>query len=166
MKKLIFIICISAFSVSADAAVYFTPSLFYMKYEQKQGTTGETELSIYNFKLGTTLASGLYLGAVYDMESIDDDDRTSLGLGVGFIKNEWNFHFTYFVTSEKDSGTSEYTGTGMNFEIGYLFKVGSWSVGPTLTYRMFTYDEVNDVSLNPELEENRFLPYVSFQFMF
>ncbi len=166
MKQLLVLVFISMMSFTANAAVYFTPSLFYMKYEVEQGTTSETELSIYNFKLGATLASGIYLGAVYDMEAIDDDDRTSLGLGVGYIMNEWNFHFTYFLTSERDSGASEYTGTGMNFEIGYLFKVGAVSVGPTLTYRMFTYDELDDVTLSPEREENRFLPYVTFQFMF
>ena len=166
MKQLLLLLAISVMGITANAAVYFTPSLFYMKYEVEQGSTAESELSIYNFKLGMTLASGLYVGGVYDMEAMDDNDRTSYGLGVGYIKDGWNLHFTYFLSSERESGSSEYTGTGMNFEIGYLFPLGSWSLGPTLRYRMFTYDEYDDASINPERDENRFLPYVTLQFMF
>lgn len=167
MKNIFIVSLISLLGVTASADVIFTPSWFYMKYETEQGAVkGKSELSIYNLKLGTTLSSGLYLGAVYDMEEINDDERTSLGLGVGYIKNGWNLHLTYFVKSEFESASTKYEGTGINLELGHVFSVGSWGVGPTLSYRTFDYDEVNGASLSPKLKHNRILPYLTFQFMF
>jgi len=167
MKNLLIVSLISLLSASANANIVFTPSWFYMKYETEQGDTkGETELTIYNLKFGTTLPSGLYLGGVYDMEKLNEDERTSLGLGAGYIKNGWNLHLTYFVKSDYEAAGSEYEGTGINLEVGHVFDVGSWGIGPTLSYRMFEYDKIDGADLDPKLEQNRILPYLTFQFMF
>ncbi len=167
MRHFFGIILISILSSTAYADVVFTPSWFYMKYEvETGGTTSESELTIYNIKLGKSFANGIYVGGVYDTEEINDDERTSIGLSGGYIKNGWNFHLTYFLKSEYTSGTSEFTGTGFNVEVGHVFDVGAWGIGPTLTYRTFTYDEVDGASLAEDVEYNRILPYLTFQFKF
>lgn len=161
------LLMVCLFSSTANAAVVFTPSWFYMTYDTEQGaTTTESELSIYNFKLGAVQGSGLYFGAVYDMEDITEDQRTSMGAGIGYVKGGWNFHLTYFLKSELEVGNTEYSGYGYNFEIGYLFGLGSWSLGPSLTYRYFSYDDIDGADLDPEYENTRLLPYVTFQFQF
>jgi hypothetical protein len=166
MKHLLLIAIIAVFGSVAKADVYFTPSLFYMKYDIKTTATTKTDLSIYNFKLGKTFNNNIYAGVVYDMQDENDLSTRSYGVGIGYINDGWNFHLTYFISSTYEVGTQEYTGTGMNFEIGYLFKLRSWALGPALTYRTFEYDEVDDVSFDPSLKLTRVLPYVMLQFKF
>ena len=149
------------------ADVYFSPSLFYSSFKQKSGgSTNEDKLNIYNIKLGYAFTNNIYLGAVYDIEDLGTNtERKSLGVGVGYIQSGWNFHLNYYLSSEFTNGANKLEGDGLAIEIGYAYDLGAWAIGPSITHRIFNYDEQNGTSI-PKITQTRTLPYVLLQFKF
>lgn len=151
-------------TTSANAAVVFIPSFFYYSRTQEQGgSESEYTQQIINLKLGS--ANGLYWGFAYDMESIDsgsnDQDRSSYGGSIGYMTGGWSFIGTYYLSSELE----DYEGSGYAIDVGHIFGLGSINIGPLLSYRNFTYDELNGVAIQ-ELNQTYLLPMIQFQATF
>ncbi len=167
MIKNILITAALFFGVNAHAGMIFNPSVFYFHNAEEQGTSkAESTTQVLNFKLGYGAASGLYLGATYDMENRDygssDSDRKSLGASIGYLTGGWQFLGTYFVTSDLE----KMEGSGYAVEIGYVFKVGSIGIGPLLSYRHWEYDKNDGVSMAEKFTQTNIYPSVQFQFTF
>lgn len=170
MIKNILIALVLFVGINANAAGFvFNPSAFYYSQNEEQGgTESEYSMQVLNFKLGHVSATGLYLGAVYDMESrkygssASDTDRDSLGATIGYVTGGWQFLGTYFLKSELE----QMEGTGYAIEIGYVFNVGSVGIGPLLSYRHWEYDENDGVAMTSNFEQSNLYPSVQFQFTF
>lgn len=168
MKKfLVILLTFLSLNVFAEGGegVVFSPTIMYRSESREPGDES-TEI-FYNLKLGYKMASGLYLGGVYDVETDDagvasnDGDRTSYGATIGYIADGgFNAMFSYLLNSKNELGGTNYEGSGYIVDIGYSFSLGSWGVGPVLQYRKFSYDKPTT------LEETLVIPMIQFMFLF
>lgn len=160
--------------VSAHAEIVFAPAVSYLKVEEEADgvSTGETELSSYDLKLGYVHNSGLYLGGMYQMSKRNDDKGFAAGPTLGF-SHYTGFYalFTYFLVAEHDqvSPVQWTDGMGPQVDVGWVFPITHmFFIGPQVSYRSITYDKVEGPggSTNFENTRSQVLPYVSLWFRF
>jgi hypothetical protein len=162
------LIAVLILSSTASASIVFNPSFFYYTRQEKSSSITEFDQQIINLKLGYWDTSGLYLGVAYDMESRkyggspSDEDRTSTGGTLGYISGGWSFFGTYYFSSDFE----KYSGKGWSFDMGYIYNVGSFGIGPMITYRKFEYDTQSGAAVNPVLQHSNFLPCLQLQAVF
>ena len=177
MKKCVLVVLLmvlgNAGSAQAAEGLVFSPTFFYRSEETKVGTSvSERTDTLMDARLGYSLASGLYLGAIYAMDNRDfgsnEAKRTSYGATVGYYQGSWALFFHYFLSSKNQFGSSDaYEGTGIQFDFGYYFTVGSgFSVGPQLSYKAFTYTKQGGNTLADDRRETKVDPAVAFLFSF
>lgn len=158
-------------AAGTGAGIIFNPSLFYFVDKEEHGTTTESTYQIINFKLGYLTTDGLYLGFNYDMDDRDMNStsyhRKSYGATVGYISTSgWQILGTYFLKSKYDAGGTNYDGKGFSVDLGYVFNVGSFGLGPLLSYRSWTYDKQNGIAATPELKQSNIVPSIQLFFSF
>ncbi len=178
MKKLFILLTLLSSNVFAAGGegFVFSPTIMYRSEAVKPengGTETESTEIFYNLKLAYKMASGMYLGGVYDVETDDagaasnNGDRTSYGGTIGYIGDSgFNASFSYLFNSKNELGNTNYDGSGYIVDVGYTFSAGSWGVGPVLQYRKFTYDKSGGASLTSDREETLVIPMVQFMFQF
>jgi len=153
------------------------PSLFYSNSESKNNDTGdktqETNLFI-STRLGVTLKGGLYIGAIYDLETTDDGtdklETSNMSLSLGFTENGSYIVLHYFMdTSREISSTTTYTGKGKGVDFGHHFKIGNtFSLGAQISFRTIQFDtsDVSGAESNIDIETERAIPMLTFGFTF
>jgi len=159
--------------LAARAEVAFSPSASYFTQDDEvDGVTSESELSTYDFKLGYVHSSGLFLGGMYQMSSVNDDKATAVGPTLGF-KHFSGFYalFTYFLMAEQDSGaTTTFTdGMGPQIDVGWMFPLTyMFYIGPQISYRSINYSKADISGASTEVDYTRsnVLPYISLWFRF
>lgn len=175
--KALFAIAVLVFSFGARADYFFRPALTYiMEQEDVGNTTTSTTRRIIDASLGWTVAGGGWaLLALYGTENRVDDaggtsttyDRTSIGLGGGYIQPDgaW-FDFVYFLSNKWVTGSSKYEGDGMQFQVGYNFKLGPGSISPQLAYRINEYKKLNGSTMTNKVKLTSADPMISYTFFF
>jgi hypothetical protein len=158
------IACAIVFSINqsaqAQSNVMLGLSFMRMDYETAGAGLGNSESTrtILDLKAGYLTASGIYFGAVQDnrTDEVNDSEaeRSALGATLGYHNSGWYIHGSYYVSSEIKSGNTTYEkGTGMGFDIGKNFDfVSAVFVGVQLSYKTFSYTEVNGVAQDNEIK--------------
>jgi hypothetical protein len=161
----------SAFTAQAEIA--FSPAISYWKETvESDGVKAESERTALDLRLGYVHASGLFLGGMYSMTSIDDDDLFAGGPTLGFNhKNGFYALFTYFLASEYkyESGTKLTDGMGPQIDIGWIFPLTSvFYIGPQISYRSLSYEkaEASGVSADADVTITNTSPYLTLWFKF
>lgn len=160
--------------IAAQAEIVFAPAASYLKIEDENaaGAVSEIEITNYDFKLGYVHASGLYLGGMYQMTTLNNDDGYSVGPTLGFNHYSGFYAlFTYFLVAEQDldPSTTLTAGMGPQVDIGWVFPVThTFFIGPQISYRSISYDTVdaNGVESDTDYTRTNMLPYVSLWFRF
>jgi hypothetical protein len=147
MRFLIVISLIFA-SFTSQAAIIFAPGLAYTKDTTTvDGTKTESKRTSLDLRLLYLHQSGLLLGGMYAMTSINDDDQTAVGPSLGYnAKNGFFALFTYFLVSEYkfSSGGKYKDGMGPQIDIGWVFPLTeSIYLGPQLSYRSVSYSKID-----------------------
>lgn len=122
------------------------------------GVEAESESSetITDLDLGYKWASGLYLGFAYagsGGKSGDDNNSSAMmGLGLGYISGAFFARLGYYLTGTlKDGDNSWSEGSGIGFDIGYLFPVtSSFSLGGSLAHRGLEFKKLEDGGVERE----------------
>lgn len=171
----LFITAVLIFStLSAQAQIVFAPAASYLKIEDEDasGSLSETELSSYDFKLGYLHESGLYLGGMYTILGVNDNDGYSAGPTVGFNHYSGFFAlFTYHLVGEMDNGPglTMTDGMGPQVDLGWVFPLtSSFHIGPQITYRSINYQKAETSTGSADIDYTRsnILPYITMWFKF
>lgn len=168
------VLAVFGFSNVAQAeGVVLSPTFFYRSEETKVGANkAERTDTLIDARLGYSFASGLYLGAIYGMDNRDygssEAARTSYGATVGYYQGSWALFFHYFLSSQDKVGNGDpFKGTGIQFDFGYYFSLGSsFSVGPQISYKAFTYTKLGSNTLADDRRDTKIDPSVAFLFSF
>lgn len=176
MRFLIFLsVLLTSYISQAD--IIFSPAIGYTtdKQEVDGTTTVDTARKAYDFRLGWTHNSGLYLGGLYTMTNTtsgdDEDKMTGFGPTLGYV-HSYGFYalFTYFVSAEYKTDTSKYVdGMGPQIDIGWVFPLtGNFYIGPQMSYRSVGYDkvEVSGTSVATDTTHSNISPYLTLWFKF
>ncbi len=171
--KIVFILTMFFAVASANAEVVFAPAASYFKIEdESNGTTSELEISNYDLKLGFVDASGLYLGGMYQMSKLNNDNAFAVGPTLGFSHYSGFYAlFTYFLVAEQDNGAnSTFTdGMGPQIDLGWIFPLtSSFFIGPQISYRSISYEKQDTAGVSTDVDFTRtnILPYISLWFRF
>ena len=159
--------------------IVFTPSFMVMNWEDdvSNNSISKVNATYMDFKLGYQWPSGLYIGAIYATmdrnENSVDRVRTSYGGTLGFDSAQGIYlHGSYLISStyKIDANDTLQSGTGLQFDFGYLFRVANiLQLGPQITYRTFTYSKEQSsgvVSSVSSTKSTETLPFVVFSFTF
>lgn len=161
-------------TAAAHAEIIFSPALSHTRQRSESSgiLTNKEEVSFYDFRLGYLDPSGLYLGAVYSMGTIDDDDAFSVGPTVGFSHYSGFYaFFSYYLMAEtkSPSGNKVTDGMGPQVDIGWVFPLTSmFHIGPQISYRSIGYDkqEVGGATNSVDIVDTFFTPSVVLWFVF
>jgi len=165
-------------SSTASAEILFSPTLNYTETKVENPGNSKVRSTAIDLRLGYVGGSGLYLGGLYNTETIDDggpkDKKTSIGPSVGWVHNSgFNLIATYHVFNteyEVNGGAQKFTeGKGPQIDIGWLFKMGSmFSLGPQFTWRSIEYGKVESggVKVDSDTTITEIRPMVAFGFQF
>lgn len=181
---LILLISILSFAPLANAAGgsrqgwKIDPAVMYLYQSQtNSGSTTTSNRYLADLGLGYVFNSPLYLGALYSYDNTtttgagitSKDVYTSYGPSIGLVTENIYMTFTYFISSQYDTGsstTTSYTnGNGYQLSLGYMFSLGSSSyVGPQFSYRSLHYTQRSNPSGSVDYTYATLLPYVAFSF--
>lgn len=170
------------------------PSLFYLSSVRTRSSREETAYFSADLRLGYQIYPQLYAGINYQadqknvestgftVESFNNTSklkRNSIGASLTYVMDSVHFSFTYYVDSKLAlSNTNgigntnyEYTGTGLQADVGYRFLIWGISLGPQLSYKSYTYSKLNidgagTNQITPKLEESNFEPSLIAYFFF
>lgn len=127
------------------------------------GSSQQVSRTLIDFGAGKIWGNGFTFGFKYGSEQNEYPEgslnRTGLGPSAGWMKSKSQglyFMGTYFINPSMSGG---YKGKGTQFDIGYRFALDKVSIGPQLSQKSFTYDEVNGVTISPAYKDNRVDPY-------
>lgn len=159
---------------SAQADIIFSPGVSYFKIEDEDstGATSEVTASSYDFKLAYLHPSGLVLGGMYSMMSVNEEDGFAAGATIGFSHYSGFYAlFTYHLMAEQDvDATTTFTdGMGPQIDIGWIFPITHmFHIGPQLTYRSVNYKKVEaaGVSADTDYTRSSMMPYLTLWFRF
>lgn len=138
--------------------VYLNPAFTYRteesttKFDFSETTSDSTHTQL-NIGLGYGLGNGLLLGLKYFSDKIerqtDSSDpaiihTTAIGGSVGFIVDEISFFVSLMALQapKRHNNTTNIVfseGSGTIIDIIYFADMGSWFLGPQLTWRSFDY---------------------------
>ncbi len=121
--------------LTANAFVYNTT------VEVPSGAASESNISIYDIKMGYLSASGLYWGGLYTVRNQSGDtDQAGHAVGgsLGYFGANGFYLKGHYILQATQGDYDE--GTGVQGDFGYLAGVsGSFYVGVELTYRSIEY---------------------------
>ncbi|MDX9731094.1 MAG: hypothetical protein RBT63_04930 [Bdellovibrionales bacterium] len=160
MKKLALILatvlCLTpALSQAKDSG--FSLGLSALRFSNEHegpgfGGSSEATVTLLNLKAGYTLASGLYVGGIYDMRTDESGgaktDRSGYGVSVGFHRAGWFIDGSYFISStiEAPGGIKFEDGSGFGVDLGRNFDISSnVYLGLQVSYRSFEYKKLAGV---------------------
>ena len=177
MKNIILVATVLLMSASSLAAgdSGYNFGLSLMKYDiSVDGPnvgTGDSNLTIYDLKLGYVFNNSVYLGVILDNKTITSnggtDKRTGTGATVGYHSNGWILDLSYFFTAERDmNGTMLKDGTGFGLDVGHNWMIGSnFYFGVQGSYKSFTYKKVASAAVDNK-EKSELYPMVNLGLMF
>ncbi len=184
MKKLLILSVLlmgSWAQAKGGAGVYLGLNLFYSSNDTASTSSGVTSTSkssstVTDLDLGYVFSSGLYLGIESANESADlgssKPKQDALGVSIGYFTSGFLGQLSYFISGNKESGTStKYSeGSGIGASALYLWNVsGSFHLGGGLNYRSIEYKKVavSGVTLsNSSQKETEIEPRLVFSFLF
>ncbi len=142
-------------ALPAQAQFVFSPTFSYRedKTETSAGTSDRKE-TVFNFRMLYQLGGGLAVGGLYGIDTIDSgggstEKATAYGPSIGYLPQGAGFNLvgTYLVFAERENKSSSSTtmykdGKGLQIDAGYAMTVGSFGLGPQLTWRSIEYKKV------------------------
>lgn len=177
-----------------DSRFLVAPALFYYSNLRERSSKEEKSYTMYELKIGGAISSEIFLGLSYQGEqgetknsgyssaalnNSSKDQRTSYGPFIGYITPTFHSAFTYYYLSQWDLNTTtstgstkyKYTGSGMQFDIGYKIQLGGIFFGPQLSYKIFTYkklstDDGAEASISPALKDSAIEPSIVLYWFF
>jgi hypothetical protein len=152
------------------------PSFIYLSDEYGQSTKAESKIMAFDIRLGMTSAAGIFLGGKYFnyTREVGASEQNPSGYGPTLGYNASGFYtmLTYIMESEDQhqGGTKYESGSGLNFDIGYVYMMGAVGVGAQLNYYALEYDEVTTAgtagTANPTYERSMIFPSIALSFAF
>lgn len=145
------------------AAGYTSLGFMYISEDRgpENGTSSITR-TLIDFGAGKIWGNGFILGFKYGSEQNEYPtgslNRTGLGPSAGWMKSKSQGFYimgTYFINPSLSGG---YKGKGTQIDIGYRFALDKVSIGPQLSQKSFTFDEI-DGNTVPAWKDNRIDPY-------
>lgn len=164
------------------------PSLFYYSGVRTRSSKEEKSLFSYELKLGGQVYPNFLLAFTYQGEqtttktsgyssdSLNNTakgQRASFGPSVGYVTTSFHIIFTYFYDSKLNlktttsSGTSkyDYSGSGIQVDLGYKIPIWGFFFGPQLSYKSYTYGKLstdggNKTAIDPKLQESNLEPSI------
>lgn len=170
------------------------PSVFYYSGLRSRTSKDDKSYLVGELKLAYQVSTNIYLGAIYQHEQEEvitsgyssatsnntaNSKRTSLGASLGYATETFHVFLSYFVSSKWNLDTVssaganqyDYDGSGFQIDLGYKIPLWGFFVGPQLSYKMFTYDELvtnggSAAGINPKLEDTKLEPALVFYYFF
>lgn len=170
------------------------PSVFYYSGLRSRTSKDDKSYLVGEMKLAYQFSPNFYIGATYQQEqeevqtsgyssasfnNTSESKRSSLGASVGYVTSTFHFFFTYFVDSKwnletvTSSGANkyDYKGSGLQLDLGYKIPLWGFFIGPQISYKLFTYDELvtnggTSASITPKLEDKKLEPALVFYYFF
>ena len=122
------------------------------------GSSTKEDVLLTSLGLGYAMGSGVYLGAIYELQT-DKTDTTEtslnqMGVSLGYVMGNGFVMFNYFAAATlKPLTTTEYTGTGMGVDLGYGFPIASsMKLGVQLNYRSLSYTKSTTAGVETDLD--------------
>lgn len=167
----LFFFLLSIMVLPTKAFSFFVELQFSPIYQQSEEAYFNTNKSGYfaNLNLGTTLHSSFRLAVrTLNIKTIEKGSAaeeistriTALGTSLGFVLlDSFVFDFAYYYSPQKEEVSShniQYSqGMGLVLDLGYAFKLGTWSIGPKLSYYQLSYGKRKTNEVLTDLEKNR-----------
>lgn len=170
------------------------PSLFYYTGLRSRTSEDQKGYLVYDLKVAYQVYPNLFLGPAYQIEdeetktsgyasaSLNNQSkskRTSLGAALGYVTTTYHFMFTYYfqsnwvldTTTSSGSNKYDYSGNGMQLDVGYKIPVWGIFFGPQLSYKVYTYSKLKTdggaaQSISPKLEDAGVEPSLIFYYFF
>ena len=182
--------------VSADPdGLFLSEGLigYTLSFNQSPTAVVSRTLASSQTGLGYVFGGWAYVGGLFDYSLIwettsDSSNNTTshqesyeyYGPSFGYINDNWVFILDWLAyTEQKDnvsspSGgyTTDRTGSGFGFDIGYRWNFGSFELGPLLSLKSITYNNCRDPnsgatsSCSPTITQFEVTPYVHLLFNF
>lgn len=180
--------------LSGTGDFFVAPSVFYYAGQRSRTSKDNKGYLVYDLTAGYQFYPNVYLGAKYQNEDEETKNsgyssaslnnsskskRTSLGASLGYITPTYHVMFNYFVSSKwkLDTTTSsgsnkyEYSGSGMQLDLGYKIPLWGFLFGPQLSYKIYTYGKLKTDggaanSISPKLEDSGVEPSLVFYYFF
>lgn len=140
--------------------------LGFMYISEDRGITGsssQVNRTMIDFAAGKMWGNGFCAGIKYGSEQNEyptgSANRTGLGASIGWMKAKSQGLYvmaTYFPNPTMSGG---FKGHGTQMDIGFRFALDKVSIGPQLSQKSFTYDDLNGMTINPPFEDKRVDPY-------
>ena len=147
MKIWITIFALCNVSVAFGANLFFSPALSYRSQEVTSGgSTTEVTTTLIDAKLGGLFSGGsVFVGGIYHSitasSGSSDSVYTGMGASLGYLGSAWMATASYLISTSYDSGSTNYTGTGLQFDLAYHFKLSDFLLGPMLSYKSYSFDK-------------------------
>lgn len=182
------------FSESLNEDFYVSPSLFYYSGLRSKSTREEKTFLAYDLKVGYQVYPNIFLGLIYQgdestiknsgyasetLNNSSKSSRASYGASLGYITPSLHFMFSYYIeskwklntTTSAGVGRFDYSGNGMQFDIGYKIPLGKVVFGPQISYKLYSYSKVSidggqSASASPKLEESNLEPSLVLYYFF
>ncbi|MCP4296729.1 MAG: hypothetical protein GY786_14095 [Proteobacteria bacterium] len=138
--------------------------------DKDSNTDDQIKNSVRTYRIGWTLTGGLYLGAVQETDSREENNQGTSsqknGLSLG-ISDSGSFILYHWITeaSMKLKNGSEYEGTGSGMDFGHHFQLNDYlSIGIQLSFREMKFNtQISQGSnIDSDLESSRMFPVISF----
>lgn len=168
------------FCVQATASVVFSPAVSYSSTSTEEaGISTESSTLVGDIRLGYVFNMGLYVGAMYQIETTDNNGSNPSAFNVGptlgyYHKGGFYGLVTYHLLGESKDipavGNTYTDAQGPQVDLGWVFPLASsFSIGPQITWRQLEYGNFDD-GTNPAVPSDRSVtevrPYLSLWFMF
>lgn len=173
---------------------FVAPSVFYYTGLRSRTSEDEKGYLVYDLKAAYQVYPNIFLGPAYQIEdeetktsgyasaSLNNQSkskRTSLGASLGYVTATYHFMFTYYfdskwkldTTTSSGSNKYQYTGSGMQLDVGYKIPIWGIYFGPQLSYKIYTYGKLKTdsgaaQSISPKLEDAGVEPSLIFYYFF
>lgn len=173
---------------------FLAPSFFYYAGLRSRSSKDNKGYLVYDLTAAYQVHPNVFLGVKYQNEdeetktsgyssaSLNNSSkskRTSLGAALGYITPTYHVMFNYFfdskwqlnTTTSTGSNKYEYTGSGMQLDLGYKIPLWSFLFGPQLSYKIYTYNKLKTdggaaESISPKLEDTGVEPSLVFYYFF
>jgi len=169
------------FSFNAAASVVFSPGLSYTSSNTEDSAATSVESSSFraDVRLGYIFDMGLYVGAMYQVDSTNDDitDPTSYNVGptLGYYHSKGFYGLvTYHLIGDSKNvlvdGDKYTDAQGPQVDIGWVFPLASsFYIGPQVTWKQIkygNYEDAAEVASAADRTVSEIRPYLSLWFMF
>lgn len=183
-----------AHAAEGAGTFFIAPSLLYWSGLRTRTSKEKQDYSVYELKAAYNFTGNIYGGVNYQMESDNSETsgyasaslnntskatRTSLGPVLGYVTQTYHVLFTYFYDSKWNLNTTtsggsnkyQYTGSGLQLDLGYKIEFAGFWFGPQISYKAFTYGKLSTDgsatdSISPKLEDSSLDPSLTIFFFF